>query len=104
METLILSRYDIQPDIVIPESEFFTLSIENREFLLSVLLQLRNQIDGGKEDDFKLTFNGKALNMEKCVSGIFDFTNIDFNSKRIFFWQTCKNPLQRKGLKRINQL
>ncbi len=83
MDTLILSRYGIQPDIIISESNFFTLSIENKEFLMTVLSQLRNQIDGGKEDGFNLSFNGKALSIQKSVSGIFDFTNLDFNSKSI---------------------
>jgi len=83
MEDLTLCRHSIEPNIVIPETHFFTLSIENKSLLLDVLLELRRQAEDGKEGSFNLLLNDNALNMEKSVSIITDFTNIDFNSKSI---------------------
>jgi len=83
MEDLTLCRHGIEPNIVIPETHFFTLSVENKALLLDVLLDLRRQAEDGKEGSFNLLLNDNALNMEKSVSIITDFTNIDFNSKSI---------------------
>ncbi|MDR2904752.1 MAG: type II-A CRISPR-associated protein Csn2 [Helicobacteraceae bacterium] len=83
MNLLTLSCRGIEPDIIIPETGFFTLSIENKNFLFEILRELRNQIDCGKEGRFNISLSGRVLNIEKSVSAIFDFTNIDFNSKAI---------------------
>jgi len=80
---LTLSKYGIEPNISISETHFFTLSIENKAYLLSVLSELRTQTEDGKEGTFHLLLNDKELNLEKSVSIIFDFTDIDFNSKKI---------------------
>jgi CRISPR type II-A-associated protein Csn2 len=90
MNELIFSRYDIEPDIIITETHFFTLSVENKPFLLEVLSELRNQTENGKEGDFHLLLNDKPVNIEKSTSIIFDFTDIDFNAK------TITNLLTRK--------
>lgn len=84
MNKLTLARYGIEPSIVIPETMFFTLSIENKDFLLSVLKELRLQIEDGKEDGpFYLVLNEKGVDIEKSMDIIFDFTNINFNTKSI---------------------
>jgi len=81
--TLTLSRFGIEPSVIIPETGFFTLSIENREFLYDVLVELKNQVENGKDGEFSLSLDFKPLAISKSVSVIFDFTDIDFNSKSI---------------------
>lgn len=83
MNELIFSKHGIEPRIIIPETHFFTLSIENKCFLLECLNELRYQAEGGKDGEFHLLLNEKAINVEKSVSLVFDFTDIDFNSKTI---------------------
>jgi CRISPR type II-A-associated protein Csn2 len=80
---LTLVGYGIEPDIEIEDEEFYTLSIENKELLLTILSDIRKQCEGDKEGMLHLLLNGKELNFEKSVSGIFDFTDIDFNTKSI---------------------
>jgi CRISPR type II-A-associated protein Csn2 len=79
---LTLSRYGIEPNIEVTDASFFTLVIERKEFLLSLLSELRLQTDG-RSGDFHLLLNDRELHFEKSVSAVFDFTNIDFNSKTI---------------------
>jgi len=83
MIDLTLCRRGIEPSIVIPETHFFTLSIENKALLLSVLSDLRSQSEDGKDGSFNLLLGNKALNIERSVAFITDFTDIDFNSKPI---------------------
>jgi CRISPR type II-A-associated protein Csn2 len=58
-------------------------SIENKNFLLDILTELKEQVENGKEGEFNLSLDFKPLNISKSVSIIFDFTDIDFNSKAI---------------------
>ena len=81
--TLTLSRFGIEPSITIPETNFFTLSVENKEFLYDVLMELKNQVENGNDGRFNLSLDFKQLIISKSVSMIFDFTDIDFNSKSI---------------------
>jgi CRISPR type II-A-associated protein Csn2 len=83
MEALTLSRLGIEPSITIPETNFFTLSVESKIFLLDILTELKYQVENGKEGEFNLSLGFKPLSMSKSVSVIFDFTYIDFNSKAI---------------------
>ncbi|MFP3154526.1 type II-A CRISPR-associated protein Csn2 [Lachnospiraceae bacterium ZAX-1] len=83
MNELTLARYGIEPSIVIPETHFFTLAIENKTLLLTILSELRQQTEDGKEAGFTLLLNGKPMSMEKSVSVVFDSTDIDFNAKKI---------------------
>lgn len=83
MNVLTFSRYGIEPSIIIPETDFFTLSIENKQFLLSILTELRSQIEDGSIGNFNLFINGKNVNIEKSGSIVFDYTDIKFNSKVI---------------------
>ncbi|MDR2018262.1 MAG: type II-A CRISPR-associated protein Csn2 [Syntrophobacterales bacterium] len=86
MNELTLSRYGIEPSIIIPETNFFTLVVENKKFLLQMLTELRCQIEDGKNDNddgLNLSFGGKPVDIEKNASIIFDFTDINFNSKTI---------------------
>jgi CRISPR type II-A-associated protein Csn2 len=90
MEILTLTRYGIEPDIVIPEESFFTLSIENKALLLTILSEMRDQIENGKEGEFHLLLADKCLKLEKSAGIIFDYTDIDFNSKSITNLMTKK--------------
>jgi CRISPR type II-A-associated protein Csn2 len=83
MNELKLVHYQIEQDIIIPETNFFTLSIENRHLLLKFLTELRSQIESGSQGDFNLLFNDKMLKIEKNTAAVFDFTDINFNSKSI---------------------
>jgi len=83
MNTLIFSRYGIEPSIAIPETDFFTLSIENKNFLNDILMELRSQVVDGADGGFTLLLNDKHINIKNSVSSIFDFTDIDFNSRII---------------------
>jgi len=78
-----LTELGIEPSIIIPETHFFTLSIENKVLLLTILSELRSQSEDGKEGAFNLLLGEKALNIERSVSFITDFTDINFNSKPI---------------------
>ena len=83
MNTLIFSRYGIEPSIAISETDFFTLSIENKKFLNDILMELRSQVIDGADGGFTLLLNDKHVNIKNSVSTIFDFTDIDFNSRII---------------------
>jgi len=83
MNTLTLSRYGIEPSIAIPETHFFTLSVENKVLLLSILTELRSQTENGLSGNFNLSLNQKSVTIEKSAAIMFDFTDIDFNSKTI---------------------
>jgi CRISPR type II-A-associated protein Csn2 len=83
MNILTLARYGIEPSITIPETHFFSLAVENKSFLLDVVSGLREQSVDGKEGSFTLLLDDRVVNFEKSVSAVFDFTDIDFNSKQI---------------------
>ena len=83
MSELIFSKYGIEPSITITDTDFYTLSIENKKFLYEYLNQLKEQSENDKLENFHLLLNNKVLNTEKSISLITDFTNIDFNSKQI---------------------
>jgi CRISPR type II-A-associated protein Csn2 len=83
MSELKLTHYEIELDIIIPEDSFFTLVVENKEFLLNMLMELKGQVEDGSDGNLNLSLNDKAFNMEKSVSIIFDFTDINFNSKQV---------------------
>jgi CRISPR type II-A-associated protein Csn2 len=83
MTMLTLSGYGIEPDIEVEDGTFYTLSVENKDFLLTVLSDIRNQSEGDKDGNLNLLLNGRELNFEKNVTAVFDFTDIDFNAKSI---------------------
>lgn len=83
MTYLKLLHYEIEDGITISEENFFTLVIENKKFLLKILMELKRQVEDGCDGGFSLTLNDKLLNLEKSASIIFDFTNINFNSRQI---------------------
>jgi CRISPR type II-A-associated protein Csn2 len=82
MNEIKLTHYEIDEDIIIPEDKFFTLIVENKKFLLRLLVEIKNQTENNS-GDFNLLYNEKAQNFEKSVAMISDFTDIDFNSKSI---------------------
>jgi CRISPR type II-A-associated protein Csn2 len=83
MNNLKLAHYEIEQDIIITEDSFFTLVVENKEFLFNMLMELKGQVEDGSDGDFHLSLNDKALNIEKSAAIISDFTDINFNSKSI---------------------
>lgn len=83
MTDLKLLHYEIEYEITISEDKFFTLVIENKKCLLKILMELKSQIEDGCNGGFTLMRNDKLLNLEKSVSIIFDFININFNSRQI---------------------
>ncbi|MDR0932144.1 MAG: type II-A CRISPR-associated protein Csn2 [Victivallales bacterium] len=82
MDNLTLTRYGIESAITIPESGFFTLSIENKRFLFEIITEIKAQLEG-KDGGFHLLLNDKELSFEKNATAIFDFSTIDLNSRSI---------------------
>ena len=83
MDKLVLAKYGVEPSIEICENNFFVLSIENKAFLFKTLLEFRAQLENGEEGGFNLLLNDKPLSIAKSAAIVFDFTDIDFNSKSI---------------------
>ena len=80
--TLNIANTIFSPRIEITDNGFFTLSIENKQFLYSFITELRRQCDGN-EGSYVLSYGNKVLSFEKNVELISDLTDINFNSKNI---------------------
>lgn len=51
--------------------------------MLDILKEIRSQIVNGEEGSLALSLSGKSLSLKNNASVVFDFTDIDFNSKLI---------------------
>ncbi|WP_406037494.1 type II-A CRISPR-associated protein Csn2 [Succinimonas sp.] len=83
MNKIILSRYGIDPPIEIQEGFFATLVVEPKHIFYKYVSELKNQIEGCTEQNFHLILNNNTLPMDKHAFGIFDFFNLNLNSKTI---------------------
>ena len=83
MNKIILSRYGIDPPIEIEEGFFATIVVEPKHMFYKYVSELKNQIEGSTEQNFHLILDNNTLPLDKYAFGIFDFFNLNLNSKTI---------------------